>query len=107
MGAVDQMVQVLKTEKDPGVRQQAIRSLGNMKTEKTGPMLVEMYGAEQDKDNRKAVISALANQNNAEGLVAIARKESSLDLKTEIVRRLSDMAPHSKVAADYLMEVIK
>jgi HEAT repeat protein len=107
MGAVDQMMQVLKTEKDAGVRQQAIRSLGNMKTDKTGQTLVEMYGTETDKDNRKAVISALANQNNAEGLVAIARKEASLDLKTEIVRRLSEMAPHSKAAADYLMEVIK
>jgi HEAT repeat protein len=107
MGAVDQLTQVLKTEKDAGVRQQALRSLGNMKTEKTGSMLVEMYGSETDKDNRKAIISALGSQNNAEGLVAIARKETSLDLKTDIVRKLSDMAPHSKVAADYLMEVIK
>ena len=54
------------------------------------------------------MISALGNQNNAEGLVAIARKETKdLELKREIVRRLAEMAPTSKVAADYLMEVIK
>jgi hypothetical protein len=53
------------------------------------------------------VISALSSQNNAEALVAIARKETSLDLKRDLVRRLSDMAPRSKVAADYLMEIIK
>ena len=55
----------------------------------------------------RTIITALGAQNNAEGLVAIARKESSLPLKTEIVRQLSDMAPKSKVAADYLMEIIK
>jgi HEAT repeat protein len=107
MGATDQLMQVVKTEKDPDVRAQAIRSLGSQKSDKTGATLVEMYGSSTDKDTRKAVISALSSQNNAEGLVQCARKETSLDLKTEIVRRLSDMAPHSKAAADYLMEVIK
>ena len=53
------------------------------------------------------VINALGAQDNAEGLVAIARKEGSLPLKKEIVRELSGMAPKSKVAADYLMEIIK
>jgi HEAT repeat protein len=107
MGATDQLMQIVKTEKDPDVRAQAIRSLGSQKSDKTGATLVELYTSSSDKDTRKAVINALASQNNAQALVDCARKETSLDLKTEIVRRLSDMAPHSKVAADYLMEVIK
>ena len=53
------------------------------------------------------MISALASQNNAEGLVAVAKKETSLDLKRDIVAKLSEMAPKSKAAADYLMEIIK
>ncbi|HXT70659.1 MAG TPA: HEAT repeat domain-containing protein [Vicinamibacterales bacterium] len=107
MQAMDQLNRVIKSEKDPEVRRRALRSLGNMRSEKTGQMLVDLYGSETDLEAKKSIISSLTNQNNAEGLVAIARKESSLPLKTEIVRKLADMAPKNKVAADYLMEIIK
>lgn len=106
MGAVDQLMQIVKTEKDPGVRNRAIRALGNIKSEKTGPALVEMYGT-GDKDTKNAVISALGNQNNAESLIAIARKETDKDLRLQVVQRLGEMAKTSKVAMDYLMEIIK
>jgi HEAT repeat protein len=107
MGAVEQLNQVIRTEKDPAVRQRAIRVLGSRRSEDTGQALVDLYGRETDTATRKAVISALAQQNNAEGLIAIARKEGSLELKKEIVGRLSSMASKSKVAADYLLEIIK
>jgi TolA-binding protein len=107
MGAIDQIQQIVKTEKDPAVRQRAIRSLGSQRADRTGQALVDLYSADQDLETRRAVISALSSQNNAEGLVGIARKEASLELKRDIVKRLSEMAPKSKAAADYLMEVIK
>jgi HEAT repeat protein len=107
MGAVDQLTQVVKTEKEPTVRQRAIRALGNLKADKTGSLLADLYNTDSDRDTKKSVISALGNQNNADGLVVIARKETDRDLKLEIVRQLVDMAPHSKVAADYLMEIVK
>jgi HEAT repeat protein len=106
MGAVDQLLQIVKTEKDPAVKNRAIRALGNLKAEKTGPSLVEMYGT-GDKDTKNAVISALGNQNNAESLVAIARKETDRDLRLQVVTKLTEMARTSKVAMDYLMEIIK
>jgi HEAT repeat protein len=108
MGAVDQLTQILKTEKDPEVRRRAIRSLGSVKSDKTGQMLVDLYAGEQDLENRKAVISALGSQENAEALVAIGRKETNLPLRTEIVRRLSEMANHgNKVAAEFMIEILK
>jgi tetratricopeptide (TPR) repeat protein len=108
MGAVDQLLQIAKSDKDPEVRRQALRSLGNQKVEKTGTTLVDMYGSETDKDNKMAIISALANQNNDVGLVALARKETKdVELKRELVRRIAEMSKTSKVAADYLLEVIK
>jgi HEAT repeat protein/TolA-binding protein len=107
MGAFDQLSQVARAEKDPALRQRAIRSLGSMKADKSGALLVELYSGDSDKETRKAIISALESQNNAEGLVGIARKETSSDLKLEIVRHLVNMASRSKVAADYLMEIIK
>ncbi len=107
MGALEQLQQVLKTEKDPAVKQQAIRSLGSMKSEKTGAMLIEMYSNDQDADTRKAIISALGAQNNAEGLIACARKETNNDVKVEIVRRIVDLSSRSQAAKDYLLEIIK
>ena len=107
MQALDQLNQILKTEKDPEVRRRAVRSLGSLRSEQTGKMLVDMYGAETDIETRQAVITALGNQNNAEALVAIARKETNVQVKTSIVRKLTDLASRSKVAADYLMELIK
>jgi HEAT repeat protein len=107
MDAVDYLNRILKTEKDPEIRRRAIRSLGGRKADKTGQMLVDLYGGETDVDNRRSIISALSSQNNAEGLVAIARKETTLTLKRDIVARLSEMAPKNKVAADYLMEIIR
>jgi HEAT repeat protein len=107
MQAVDQLQRVARSETDVDLRRRALRALGSMKSDKTGPMLVDLYAAEQNADTRKVIIGALGSQGNAESLVALARKEPSLPLKTEIVRRLSDLAPKSKVAADYLMEIIK
>ncbi len=106
MGAVNQVVQVAKTDKDPTVRRQAVRYLSGMKPETTGTALVDLYNANTDHDMRSAIISALAGQNNASALVALARKEADGTLKVEIVRRLAGMAPRSKVASDYLMDVI-
>jgi hypothetical protein len=107
MQAMDQLSRVIKIEKDPEVRRRVLRSLGNLKSDKTGQMLVDLYAGEQDADSKRQIISSLYSQGNAEGLVSLARKEPTLALKTEIVRRLSEMAPKSKVAADYLIEIIK
>jgi HEAT repeat protein len=105
--AVDQLSRIARTDKDADVRRTALRTLGRMKTDKTGALLSDLYGAEQDVETRRGIIQALSMQGNAEALVAIARKEKTLQLKTEIVRHLSNLAPKSKVAADYLMEIIK
>jgi HEAT repeat protein len=105
--AVEQLGRVIRTEKDVEVRRRATRALGNIKSDATGRILTDLYASDSDIEARKTIIAALAAQNNAEGLIAIARKETSLPLKTEIVRRLSEMAAKSKVAADYLMEIIK
>jgi HEAT repeat protein len=108
MGALEQLTQVLKMEKDVEVRRRAIRSLGSVRSDKTRQMLVDLYAGEQDIDNRRAVISALGSQDNAEALVTIARKETNLPLKTEIVRRLSEMANRgNKIAAEYMLEILK
>ena len=71
----------------------------------TGDALVEIYSTDKDVTVRKAVIHALFLQNNDVGLVSLARKEADMTMKKEIVQRLSNM--HSKVATDYMLELLK
>ena len=55
---------------------------------------------------KKAVIEGLFLQSHADALVTLARKESDPALKRSIVEKLSLMGG-SKVAMDYLMELLK
>jgi HEAT repeat protein len=105
MGAVDQLLQIAKTEKEPAVKNRAIRNLGNFKADKTGTALTEAYTG-GDKDTKIAVINALGNQNNAEGLIAAFDKESDLGLRKEMLSRLIDMSKGNKVALDFLAKII-
>ena len=70
----------------------------------TGAALADIYASDKDPAIRRAVIQALFIQNNAESLVAMARKEQDPAMKKEIVQKLSVM--NSKVATDYLLELL-
>ena len=77
-----------------------------MRADKSAAALTDLYGREDDVDNKKAILSALVAQNNGEALVAIARKENNMTMKREIVSRLSSMTKN-KAAMDYMLEIIK
>jgi len=106
MGATERLLDVVRSEKDVEIRRRAIRSLGNMRADKSGAVLTDLYGREQDVDNKKAIITALGSQQNGEALVAIARRETDMTLKRDIVQRLSNMT-RNKAAMDYMLEIIK
>jgi HEAT repeat protein len=76
-----------------------------MGADKTGRALNTIYATDKDPAVRRAVIEALFIQDNADALVAIARKESDPEMKRRIVEKLSLM--HSKAATDYMMELLK
>jgi HEAT repeat protein len=103
-GNSTRMMELAKAEPNPDLRRLAIRNLGLMGSKGTGDTLVEIYASDRDPSVRKAVIQALALQNNATALVTIARKEEDLTMKKEIVQRLSTM--NSKVATDYMLELL-
>ena len=46
----------------------------------------------------------VVEHDNAEALVALARKEQNTDLKKDMVSKLSNM--HSKAATDFLLEIL-
>ena len=103
-GNTTKMIELAKTEQNPDLRREAIRNLGLMGSKSTGDALVEIYNSTKDEAVRKTVIQGLFTSDNPAALVALARKEEDPAMKREIVQRLSHM--NSKVALDYLLEII-
>jgi HEAT repeat protein len=103
-GNATKLIEIANSDPDAELRRAAIRNLGLMGGPRTADALVAIYNREKDLEMRKTVIQSFAHQNNAEQLVAIARKETDPQLRREIVSRLSHM--QSKVALDYLMEIL-
>lgn len=104
-GAIDRLQHLVRTEKDPVVRTQVIRAFAMVDREKASPMLREMYGTETTVDGKRAILRALHAQDDADAIVAIARRETNQELKEFAVRQLSTMTK-SKAALDYLMELL-
>ena len=103
-GALTRLSELARAEQNPELRLLAVRNLSLMGGKTTGDTLVEIYNSDKNLDIRKAVINGLFQSNNPEALVALARKESDMSLKKDMVQKLSNM--HSKVATDYLLELL-
>jgi HEAT repeat protein len=103
-GNASRLTEIARTEKDPELRRTAVRSLGMMGGKATGATLVEIYTTDRDPAVKRSVIAALGMQDNAEALVALARKEADVTMKKEIVSRLAHM--DSKIATDYMLEIL-
>ena len=103
-GSVERLIELAKAEQNPELRREAVRMLGQMRTTRTGDVLVQIYNSDTNVDVRKAVVNALFTQENATALVALARKEQDITLKKDLVSKLSHM--RSKVATDYMIELL-
>jgi hypothetical protein len=103
-GNVTRMSELALNEQNPELRRAAIRNLGLMGSTRAGGTLTALYAKEKDAAMKKTIIEAFFLQNNAEQLVAIARKETDPAMRKELVSRLSHM--RSKVATDYLLEIL-
>ena len=102
LGATERLLEVAKTEKEPKLRQSALRSLGSPTT---GNALVEMYGAETDQAVKRMIVDALYSHQNGKALVDLARKEKDPRMQQELVSRLARVK--SKDGFDYLAELLK
>jgi HEAT repeat protein len=103
-GNVTRLAEIAKSDANPELRLLAVRNLGVMGGKRTADTLVDIYNSEKDLAVKKAVINGLFVGNNAEALVALARKEQDGALKKDMVSRLSNM--QSKVAIDFLLEIL-
>ena len=103
-GDTTSLIDVAKGERDPEVRKAAIHGLGISGSKEAGTALVEMYNGPSDPDTKRDIIHALFIQGDAHDLVTLARKETNVEMKKELVHSLSIMG--SKEANDYLIELL-
>jgi ribosomal protein L10 len=103
--SADKLLELVRTEKDPKVRADAVRALASRKTGVTAETMVSVYSAEQDPQIKQSILDGLYSQRNAKALVDIARAEKDTKMKLRIVERLSNLK--SKEATDYLEELLK
>ena len=103
-GNQEALIEIAKSEADPGVRRRAIRSLGITQGQAATDALVAAYNSNADVETRREVIRALFIHHDAKDMVTLARKETNPELKKELVRNLSIM--HSPEANDYMMELL-
>jgi HEAT repeat protein len=104
-GNSSRLIEVARSEKDPNLRVAAIKSLGLMGENGRGDVLVSIYQSDRNPEVRSSVLNALFLQQNGKALVDLARNEKDLQMKQEIVKKLSLV--HSKEATDYMMELLK
>jgi hypothetical protein len=104
-GSSDKMAELARNEKDPGLRIEAIKSLGLMGGGGRGDVLVDIFKSDTNKDVRHAVLQALFLQQNGKALVELARAEKDPQMKQEIVGKMALV--RSKEVTDYMMEVLK
>jgi HEAT repeat protein len=102
-GAAERLQEVLGTEQDPEMRRAAIHSLGLMGG-RTAALMASMYQSERDQETRKHILNAMFLQNNAAGLVQVARSEKDPELRKAAVHWLSLM--RNPEATRFLMELL-
>ena len=91
------LIEVANNDANLEPRRRAIQHLGMLGRERTTDTILNIYNRQTDPGLKEAAIEALFIQQNAETLVALARKETSRDLKARIVQRLSLMGRRRRV----------
>ena len=101
-GDHQRITELATNEKDTKLRAEAIQKLGLMGARST-PALLNFY-ASGDRHVKEAVINGLFVMGNAKALVDLAKKETSREMKKEILQKLSVMG--SDDAVSYMLEIL-
>ena len=82
------LIEVANSDSNTELRRRAIQHLGMLGRDRTADAILNIYNRQTDTGLKESAIDALFIQQNAETLVALARKETDRDLKRRIVSKL-------------------
>lgn len=103
-GCAHELAEIVQTEKDPGVLDKAINTLGLVGGEESLTALTNLYSTRTDVSMKKKVINALFLHGAGKEMVALARKETNPELKRSLIEKMSLM--NSPEITDYMMEIL-
>jgi tetratricopeptide (TPR) repeat protein len=103
-GCSHELAKIVQTEKDPGVLDKAINTLGLVGGTESLAALTKIYGTQSDITTKKKVINALFLHGAGKEMVALARKETNPELKKALISKMSIMS--SPEITEYMMEVL-
>jgi hypothetical protein len=72
-GSITEVVAIIRNERDVQVRNQLIRALNVRNNPRASQALVDLYGSMTEAETRGIIISTLADQQNAEALITLAK----------------------------------
>lgn len=104
-GSTDALMTIIRSEKDPDLRNHAIRTVVNSDNTPTAT-IAALYASETDTNARHSIVNALLGRADAKTLIELARKETDPAMKGYIVQRLSGMSKN-KDAMDFMTELLK
>ncbi|HET9480161.1 MAG TPA: HEAT repeat domain-containing protein [Candidatus Polarisedimenticolia bacterium] len=105
IGGSRHLLEIARSEKDPGMKRLAVQNLGIMGGEETERALVSIFIGERNEEVRKAALNGLLIHGSDDALIALARKEKDPRWRREIVQTLSVMG--SKSAAEFMLEILE
>jgi tetratricopeptide (TPR) repeat protein len=103
-GCAHELSEIVQTEKDPGVLDKAINTLGLVGGSDSLAALTRLYGTQADLSTKKKVINALFLHGAGREMVALARKETNPELKKSLIQKMSLMS--SPEITEYMMEIL-
>ncbi len=88
-GDIGFVVEVAKTDSDPGLRRRAVQALGIHGSEESGKGLREAYGKETDVEVKQSILDAFLHSDETTFLLEAARSESDPKLRSRALRNLA------------------
>lgn len=104
-GSSGRLIELVRVEKDPGLRLNAVRNLGLIGSADAHAALESLYKNESDASVREAVLQAFFISGNAKRLIEVARTEKDPTLKRRAIQHLSVMG--SPEATQFLLEILE
>jgi hypothetical protein len=97
--------EIAKSEADGRLRRAAIQALGIIDSKQSQSLVRSLYALQKDMESKQAVLEAMFVQENAAGLIEIAKAEKDPVLRREAVEKLSVMdTPESQ---QYMIEILQ
>lgn len=97
LGAKNELLSTVSTEKDPDLRRYAVQGLANLGATSE---LRQLYASSQTTEEKKDILHNLANLGDIEGL-QLAAKETDPSLRIEMVHSLADLGAKGQLRKMY------